>query len=425
MFKKLLYLLLLLTALPQIMYADLDPVDTVWTITSYDGFDDFTISPDGRYVAAFTNGSVGNYHKPAIYDAESGTFTKFLDGWESISYYGACFSPDSRYLAVGGLNSNGLVVWDVDSNVIVRNLVFDVSASTTVYPSFSPTGDTVICSVKNNLVLFDFNTGEVLNSMKLYKAPGKITYSPRGDKILIMPYYGDKYYLVNIDTNLRYKEIKFVKEGEYDEIYSLRFSPDGSKISSCHASGPARIINTDDTSLVKSIFFESVLNICENVIFTNQNDLVLISIASNDTANVLLYDYQNIDVLKTYNIYGRNMNLSNDGQYLFYEAWGDIYKLQLDWTQGMFYRGGGGNEQTVRPNPLNNKGTLSLTGLASEPCEIEIFESGGRHIRKIFAGTPESDRMELEFDTSELPKGAYFCTIKSKSGSKAVKFIVE
>jgi Tol biopolymer transport system component len=425
MFKKMLFLFaLLLPALTVNLFAALDPVDTVWSFRSENGIKSFTVSPDGRYVAVLTNGFNGKNFKPTIYDAESGTFTKELEGWVSMTYTGACFSPDSRYLAVCGLD-DCVNIWDVDSNIIFKKIIYEPYANYTSNVSFSPTGDTIVFCSRSHVILMDFNTGELISDALKLGQPDKIVYSPRGDKILVLPPHSDKYYLIDLDSMNWYKTIKFVNIGEFDEIYGVSFSPDGTKIVSNHTDGLVYIINSDDTSLVNRISFYWYLKNCGPVFFTNRENYLISRLTNNDTSNILIFNYSDSTVYKRYNLDGDDLQISGDDLYLYLHFGPFLTKIMLDWTQGIFYNGGTGNEQTVKPNPISNKGILSLTALTSEPCEIDIYEPGGRHIRKLYSGMPDSDSMELEFDASGMTKGVYFCTIKSKSSNKTVKFIVE
>lgn len=434
MFKKMLFLILLLPALGQCLKA-YDPVDTVWRFhPEGSGLKYYAVSPNGKYVAVAQNNSNPSYN-PKLYDAESGTFITELEGWNTEQYNGICFSPDSRYLAVSGFG-NRVVVWDIDSNRIDRVFIYDSLSYITSNVLFSPTGDTIIFHnvskswEKTSYIVFkDFQTGEnikVLDYNYKYGVPINIYLSPDSKKLIVLP-LGNFYYLKDIDSLENWKIISF---NEY-WITGVDFSSDGSKIVSCDSRGNVKIINSTDTSIIKSISFSpnnEDYSSCGTLIFARQDDYLILFVGNQiypEIYGLYLFNPYDSTILRNYHIFGDDFQLSNDELYLYFSDSFYIYKIALDWIQSIFYKEDTDAEYIIRPNPVNGNGTLRLDKLNAERTGISLHDSEGRLIKKLYEGIPGADTLELDFNTSGLSKGAYYCTVSTGSSKKVIKVIVE
>ncbi len=424
-----------------------DPIDTVWTIQREYSFSYYDVSPDDRYVVAVLPGSNGHYYGPLLYDAESGSFIREMEGWKSELYTGLLFSPDSRYVITSGIGHRGIAVFDTESGQFIREINNSGDVLSIGNYSFSPTGDTLLYlrtkyktsewDNNHSIMFVDFETGDSLFERSVFfeegYLPEKITYSPRGDQVLYQFEYADYFYIDYLNTNTR---TKYTIDCLGMYIGSVNYSPDGSKIIISGEHGLIEIINSSDRSLIKSLYMlgdSSEHYYCGDAILMNRNDYMVYYYQHSIDLDIIgygtyIFNYTDSSAFKYYKFSGLNLKVSSDDQYIYNNS-RRMIKIRIDWTPQSYYDPGAGkgekSKTVVKPNPVSGKAALSLSNLAPEACEIELYDTQGRLVRKLFSGTPEGETMDLEFDTGGLTAGSYLCTIVLKSGKKTVKFIIE
>jgi WD40 repeat protein len=425
MFKKMLFLLLVLFAGTSSLFAG-DPVDTVWSVRIQEGVRYYKLSPDNRYIAVVPENTLSSPKKIKLLDPETGELIREIDGWEPYDYTDLDFSPDSRYLAIGG-SGNRIVVWDLDSNRVEKELIYDSTAKDAFCGRFSPTGDTIVFISKGKIIFMDFHTNEVLQEFespldfKGYVIDAK--YSPAGNKIAWRFWAHNYIFMYDI---LLGQWLKITKN-KYN-VNDINFSNDGSKLIFCDDTSSVYILNTADTSLAHYLNFSEYWDVCKANIFSNNDSTLIISgwnWGMTEAFNILVINYYDSLILKNFDIWGTNFQVPGNNNFLFFSSTPYLTKIGLDWTQGIIFKDESGSKFTIKPNPLNGKGTLLLDNFNSEHSVISLYDTNGKLIRKLFDGVPGGNSFELEFDTSGISKGMYYCTVNTGSARKVIKLIVE
>ncbi len=70
-------------------------------------------------------------------------------------------------------------------------------------------------------------------------------------------------------------------------------------------------------------------------------------------------------------------------------------------------------EADVFPNPFNNTLRISLNEQFSESVSVYIFDALGRRIATLAQNVPSNGSLELQWDATRIPAGAYFTVIES------------
>ncbi len=430
-----------------------DPVDTVWTFYYPYGIEYFDLSPDEKYVITATQNSSGSEpFQPRLYDAESGEFIRELTGWGATVYETIKFTKDSLH-AMTAYNGFAFAEFNVEDGLLSREFTINNLIYSGNEYCFSPSGDTLayLCfKIQENpddpsvlLYLLNYKTGNSLDSLELFLdedgyLPTRMIYSPAGDQIILYGFTLSKnYYIVNLDSNYKMVKMTLQNADMVSQISGVDYSPDGSKIAVCGDHGIIDIINSNDRSLIKKLDMsgDGYHYYCDNVKFTHRDNYILFNYIyfnpeEEDTSGGFwIFNYSDSTEFKIINTcVSEDCIISDDDQFV-YTNMGGILKFRIDWTPQSYYDPGAGkgekSKTVVKPNPVSGKAALSLSNLTPEACEIELYDTQGRLVRKLFSGTPEGETMDLEFDTGGLTAGSYLCTVVSKSGKKTVKFIIE
>ena len=396
-----------------------NPVDTVWS--RFESSSDFLVSPDGSYIVVLESNNDPLY--PRLYSAESGTFIMELDSFSSPWYLGMAFSPDSRYLAISGYGNN-VVIWDMENFSVIKEFTDDSMYNYTSNVCFSPTGDTIAFQSGYKLFLVDFETKSILRSVKKSFSTEKMQFTPDGKKLVLKE--EQKNYLIIIDIDSIFDVWKTIEVFD-DWVIDFSISPDGSKIVACDKDD-LYIINTADQSILYHIDYANSGKGIAKCLFPITNNYVLYYETSypSDTTVVYLFNYIDSTVLRAFNIpINDNWYLSNDDVYLYAYSYDALIKIQLDWTQSIFYGGNAGSEITVRPNPVCDKSAVNLTQIRPGFIQAYICDARGVKVRELFSGTAEADMISLPLNAEGLVPGIYFCIVETAGGIRAEKIVVD
>jgi hypothetical protein len=80
---------------------------------------------------------------------------------------------------------------------------------------------------------------------------------------------------------------------------------------------------------------------------------------------------------------------------------------------------------TIFPNPVKEKGILQLKLENTTDIAIEFFDMTGKKVKEMKLQNIDSGEHKLEFDTSEMNNGVYFCRVSTNSWVKAKRIIVK
>ena len=199
--------------------------------------------PDGRTLVSTSDRII------RFWDVANRTISKTLTGhtWRILSL---AVSPNGKTVVsgshVGGSQqkSNGLRWWDVETG---RTMFFSKNAGTVTALAFSPDGKILACadssltSGTNPVIyLFDCNNGEILKTLRGYKATIKaLTFSPNGE-ILASCGYDDTIRLWEPHSGRHL----YTFRGHTDGVKTLSFSPDNKTLVSGGEDGTIRFWDT-------------------------------------------------------------------------------------------------------------------------------------------------------------------------------------
>jgi WD40 repeat protein len=134
----------------------------------------FAFSPDGKTIATTDNDG-----RVALRDTEGGSgIRRFLDVHLDLAW-GVAFSPDGRFLAVGGVEP-GVVIFDLTSDR-VRHLLNTALCNTKAL-AFSPDGLVLAATTERNgdIILWDLAGDRLLRAFHGHSPGLCLAFSPDG-----------------------------------------------------------------------------------------------------------------------------------------------------------------------------------------------------------------------------------------------------
>ncbi len=214
-------------------------------------------SPDGKQLVA--NSGVNDALLWEIWDVTNG---KLITQWQGGNIGGlgvVAFSPDGKVLASAYSNrteghSDGTVyLWDVSTGKLLLRLGVGISSLAGV--AFSPDGKTLASGQGDNSVsLWDVASGELLYKMQGHTGPVvSVAFSPNGSYLASLDSGEDRQVHVwDIASRKSLVAINGCPRTDYANEGTVKFSPDGSMISSACEDGGVIIWNLA-TGQVKQI----------------------------------------------------------------------------------------------------------------------------------------------------------------------------
>ncbi len=184
--------------------------------------------------------------------AELQTFKGHSDSVRSVA-----ISPDGSKVLTGGAD-NTIRLWDVATGAELR--IFEGHTDNINSVAFSPDGSKILTGSSDNTVkLWDLATGAELRTFEGHTdSVYSVAFSPDGTKILtgIVKYSSNGRVIIpvgNFEAKLWETETGMELQtfrGHTWYVYSVAFSPDGTKVVTGSVDGTARIWNLDDTTPV-------------------------------------------------------------------------------------------------------------------------------------------------------------------------------
>lgn len=216
----------------------------------YDSFNLPFFSPDGKYVIATDRGTDSIFVQ--IWSTETGTMI-----WNTTYHedYDISISPNSKRLIVDYSNDDRIIdIVDIKDGSIIRKLKVRKDSSYT----FDSKGDVLITDGSERIIVNTI-TGEYIkksrgdhgddvgNSGFIVNIEAGRLFKTIGDgfhDVAISP--NEKYYAYASGANVSVRDIetgKVIKsyEGDYEDVYSVTFTPNGKKIISTYQDGAIRI----------------------------------------------------------------------------------------------------------------------------------------------------------------------------------------
>ncbi len=79
---------------------------------------------------------------------------------------------------------------------------------------------------------------------------------------------------------------------------------------------------------------------------------------------------------------------------------------------------------SVYPNPVSDKGVLQIELDESSNAKIEFFDLSGKKVKEIKKINLDEGTNKIEFKTTELNEGFYFCKVSTSLWVKATRIVV-
>ena len=253
----------------------------------------FDISNNGEMIA-----EGGSWGDAAIRISEIKTGKSWwLDGHPSV-VGGIDFSPDGKFLAVGG-SDKIIYIFDAQTHALIKRLVGHTKSINSL--AFSPNGNILISSGDNEVMkIWDWREGKFLQDVKseadIFGAD-KVSFSTDGKYFLTTSdrtefrLWDAK--IFNLVRNYKTAEKYESRSGDmrigYDAvpISSANFSNSGQKIISAHKDDSVRIWNVSDGKQIKK------LRLCEAIsfaVFSKDDKKILAYCKKEDKEQIKLFD---------------------------------------------------------------------------------------------------------------------------------------
>ncbi len=180
------------------------------------------LSPDGKFLA----GRGGEHLVPNNIELRQTDFGDHLFTLEGHTHpvRTYIFSPDSKILASGG-DDAVIILWDVKTGKQLANLTGHTKSISAL--TFTADGKTLASGGKDEIRLWDVNTGTPISNLDAALNVAVLAFSPDGKTLAGAS--GHMIVLWKLETTF---QPHAVLRGHQDTIYALMFSPDGKTLAS-------------------------------------------------------------------------------------------------------------------------------------------------------------------------------------------------
>jgi WD40 repeat protein len=191
----------------------------------------FAFSPDGKTIATIDSGG-----RVAIWENQDDwRISRFLDFGGSA--WCAAFSPDGRFLAVGGAQLD-ILVFDIPSGKVARALHSPTGRTKAL--AYSPDGSTLVATTGRNalIMLYDLDTGGVHTTFVGDIPAVSVAFSPDGRSLASGARDRKSVNLWDLETG----QSQLLLREAIGPISSLAFSSDGTLLAAaCSIDGLVRL----------------------------------------------------------------------------------------------------------------------------------------------------------------------------------------
>ena len=304
------------------------------------------------------------------------------------------FSSEGTMIASGGGRDGTIELWDAQSGKLINTLKGHTESVMSV--AFSPDGTTIASGSRDKTVkLWDLQSGRLLNTIKSKRRiSGNVAFSPDGTIIAFSDYQIIK--LWDIQNNKFLRSVNGVG-GMFEDLSSIAFSPDGTKIVSAGSRSSIRLWNTHSFKLLKTIR--------RNTLDSSQEDVGSIAfspdgtkIASAGYKTIKLWDALSVRLLNTleghkYRIY--SVAFSPDGSML--ASGGEDKTVRIwDMHSGRLINTLKGHTESVMSVAFSPDGTTIVSGSSNNTIKLwDISPFSELLAKKVYKSIDKSDYILL------------------------------
>jgi len=271
--------------------------------------ENFCFSPDSKLIAAGNvDSDYGADHNGidlknfvTLWDVNNEKVIRKLDGHkDKIS--AICFSPDGKHIAAG-IRDKSIKIWNVKDGKLVASLKKHYVDSI----AFSPDGRYIV-SAGDEISLWDINNIQHIRTFEKFSNSfsNSIAFSPDGKTIVSSCY--------NKDINLwSVKDGTLIKTFK-DDVSSVCFSPDGQFIASGHLNGRVKLRQVDTGTIFKTLIDPINQKDQRSIIYSPDNRFI---VSGDNEINIWSsYDWILIKKIKVSSYSLSSVHFSSDVNYL-------------------------------------------------------------------------------------------------------------
>ena len=303
--------------------------------------EDMRLSPDGKSLAAASDGSV------YLWDLDAKKLRNVLVG-DTNRIHSLAFSPTGETLA-GATWNNAIQLWDVYTGKLLKTFIGHTDLSTrsmSIHSIAHSKDQKLLASVSwedRTIRIWDVETGQLLQTIdERAKRIYSVEYSP-DSRTLASAEEDSKIRIWDVDTGALLKTLT----GHTSAVNTMTYSPDGKTLVSGSWDKTIRFWNASTGKLLKTLTGHT--EVVDTVIYAPDGKTVT-SMSSYD-GTIRFWDAETTKLLKTITghtgSFGRAVAFSPDGQMLAHSGTGDSTIPIRDGQSGQLLRTLTGHTDTV------------------------------------------------------------------------------
>ncbi|MBQ5892490.1 MAG: WD40 repeat domain-containing protein [Bacteroidales bacterium] len=223
--------------------------------------------------------------------------------------FSVSFSPDGSKIASTS-DDESIKIWDINTKKCIKNIPH-AHYKASISASFSPDGKKLVSCGSDGVKIWDVNSGSCIKCIGNTGSVINVAYSPNSKRILTSNEDGRFYNTYNAYTG---EELNSYTVG-HNTLYSISYSPDGTKILAPTKDGTIKILNANNGKCIITLYGHNSPVISASF---SQDGSRIISTAINDR-NIKIWNTNTGECLQT--LYGHDdkifsVKISPNGNYI-------------------------------------------------------------------------------------------------------------